>query len=215
MFHKSVSFPLPFATKSSSHGPLFVSAKVYCSNTERLQIFGHQFLSADFELQNSHVQLNDPSPTEAPCFDEDNTQNFTEISPPIVSKPPLPVFLLHGWLDNAATWDIMMPKLLRMTENLHNDLIFIALDLSGHGGSSHRPIGSTYSLDLYVRDFIGILGLLGMVDCRTSVSHFRRLHELRPDWYEYNVSHQCQGIPWVQRFHPSSPPLSPNKSFSS
>ena len=39
----------------------------------------------------------------------------------------LPVIALHGWLDNAASFDRMLPFM----ENLH----VIALDLAGHGRS--------------------------------------------------------------------------------
>ena len=49
----------------------------------------------------------------------------------------LPVIGLHGWLDNAATFDLIGPKL----ENVH----LVALDLPGHGLSDHLSAGG-YSL---------------------------------------------------------------------
>merc|ERR1719500_64522 len=45
--------------------------------------------------------------------------------------------LLHGWLDNAGTWDKVAPLL---TPSLH----FVALDLPGHGHSAHLPPGLHY-----------------------------------------------------------------------
>lgn len=49
----------------------------------------------------------------------------------------LPVIGLHGWLDNAATFDLIGPALDKVQ--------LIALDLPGHGLSDHLPAGG-YSL---------------------------------------------------------------------
>merc|ERR1712130_885761 len=45
--------------------------------------------------------------------------------------------LLHGWLDNAGTWDKVAPLL---SPSLH----LVALDLPGHGHSAHLPPGLHY-----------------------------------------------------------------------
>ncbi|MCB1316169.1 MAG: alpha/beta hydrolase [Leptospiraceae bacterium] len=47
-----------------------------------------------------------------------------------------PVLALHGWLDNAASFDFLAPLI---APTLHLD--FIALDFPGHGLSDHRPPG--------------------------------------------------------------------------
>ena len=49
----------------------------------------------------------------------------------------LPVIALHGWLDNAATFDRVAPAL----DGVH----LVALDLPGHGLSGHMP-ATGYSL---------------------------------------------------------------------
>ncbi|KFO82989.1 Serine hydrolase-like 2, partial [Buceros rhinoceros silvestris] len=56
-----------------------------------------------------------------------------------------PVLCLHGWLDNANTFDKLIPLLPR-------DCYYVAMDFSGHGLSSHRPAGSPYHFLDYVTD---------------------------------------------------------------
>lgn len=57
-----------------------------------------------------------------------------------------PVIALHGWLDNAATFARLAPKL--------PGLRIIAVDLAGHGHSEHRPSGAGYALWDYVHDVL-------------------------------------------------------------
>lgn len=57
-----------------------------------------------------------------------------------------PVIALHGWLDNAATFARLAPKL--------QGLRIIAVDLAGHGHSEHRPPGAGYALWDYVHDVL-------------------------------------------------------------
>jgi pimeloyl-ACP methyl ester carboxylesterase len=66
-----------------------------------------------------------------------------------------PVVLgLHGWLDNAATFNRMLPLLKGMR--------FIALDLMGHGYSDHRPESMPYYIWDNVADVIGVADDLGL-----------------------------------------------------
>ncbi|SNR93448.1 alpha/beta fold hydrolase [Pseudomonas segetis] len=57
-----------------------------------------------------------------------------------------PVLALHGWLDNAATFARLAPKL--------EGLRIVALDLAGHGLSGHRPGGVSYAIWDYVYDVL-------------------------------------------------------------
>jgi len=62
-----------------------------------------------------------------------------------MGDPSKPMILaLHGWLDNAASFIPLAPYL--------TDYYVLALDLPGHGLSSHRPNGSHYHLMDFVYD---------------------------------------------------------------
>lgn len=50
----------------------------------------------------------------------------------------IPVMALHGWLDNAATFDLIAPLL--------PELRIVSVDLPGHGFSDHLPLCSSYNL---------------------------------------------------------------------
>lgn len=59
---------------------------------------------------------------------------------------------LHGWLDNAASFDAIAPLL--------PDVRFMALDLPGHGRSTHHPIGVLYPFIDYVADVFWALEVM-------------------------------------------------------
>jgi len=67
-------------------------------------------------------------------------------------KGGLPVLALHGWLDNAASFDRLAPCL--------PDVNLVAVDMAGHGRSEHRPAGVRYHFIDYVDDVIGIANAL-------------------------------------------------------
>ncbi|KAB7496181.1 putative serine hydrolase [Armadillidium nasatum] len=48
-----------------------------------------------------------------------------------------PIIAIHGWMDNAGTWDTLSPL-------LDNDHPIFALDCPGHGLSFHQPMSSGY-----------------------------------------------------------------------
>ena len=60
---------------------------------------------------------------------------------------------LHGWLDNAASFDALAPLL--------PELRLVALDLTGHGLSEHRPQGVHYHLADFLPDVLAAADALG------------------------------------------------------
>ena len=69
--------------------------------------------------------------------------------------PPngVPVLALHGWLDNAASFDALAPLL--------PDVRLVALDLTGHGRSEHRPPGIHYHFVDFIPDVVAAADALG------------------------------------------------------
>ncbi|SUD40279.1 alpha/beta hydrolase fold protein [Ectopseudomonas mendocina] len=65
----------------------------------------------------------------------------------------LPVLALHGWLDNAASFARLAPKL--------EGLRIVALDFAGHGHSDHRAAGAGYALWDYAFDVLQVAEQFG------------------------------------------------------
>ena len=72
------------------------------------------------------------------------------------SLPPL--LALHGWLDNAGSFDALAPLICT---HFH----IVALDFPGHGRSAWRPAGTWYHYIDYVSDVIAVLEKLGWAKC--------------------------------------------------
>ena len=65
--------------------------------------------------------------------------------------------LLHGWLDNAATFEPLA--------RLMDDCVIVAVDLTGHGKSDHAAGGSYHLVD-YAADAVAAqLRLMMTVEC--------------------------------------------------
>lgn len=62
----------------------------------------------------------------------------------------VPVIALHGWLDNASTFD-------RLATALTGQAPFHSIDLAGHGHSGHRSPGHDYTLPDYVADIAELI----------------------------------------------------------
>ena len=65
----------------------------------------------------------------------------------------LPVLALHGWLDNASTFDLLAPLL--------PDCEIVALDLAGHGLSGFRSPDAAYNIWEDVGDLLEVGEQLG------------------------------------------------------
>lgn len=75
---------------------------------------------------------------------------------PNQSTPPRRVAIsLHGWLDNASTFDLIAPLITTGTQNGGFDIL-VALDLAGHGLSEHNQTG-IYHPNEHVADLVDVL----------------------------------------------------------
>ncbi|KAI8622488.1 Alpha/Beta hydrolase protein [Chytriomyces sp. MP71] len=68
------------------------------------------------------------------------------------------ILALHGWLDNAATWDMLLPIL---TNERPGQFYVVALDLAGHGLSDHRSNDADYLTHQYLEDVVAVIDGLG------------------------------------------------------
>lgn len=68
-------------------------------------------------------------------------------------ETPRRVLALHGWLDNANTFDHVAP----MLEDVH----LVALDMAGHGKSDHKPDPTSYHFIDYVPEVARAADALG------------------------------------------------------
>jgi len=68
-------------------------------------------------------------------------------------KDGLPVLALHGWLDNAASFNALEPGL--------QGVRLVALDLMGHGFSDHRPVSMPYYIWDNLADVVAVADELG------------------------------------------------------
>jgi pimeloyl-ACP methyl ester carboxylesterase len=65
----------------------------------------------------------------------------------------LPVLALHGWLDNAASFNALQPGL--------QGVRLVALDLMGHGFSDHRPACMPYYIWDNLAEVVAVADELG------------------------------------------------------
>lgn len=77
--------------------------------------------------------------------------------------PGAPVLAIHGWLDNAATFDLLAPLLPGRP--------LIAIDLPGHGLSDARPAGMRYHTLDYLDDLLALMDRLSPERPLTLLGH--------------------------------------------
>lgn len=74
----------------------------------------------------------------------------SQCSAKIWGREGAPIILaLHGWLDNAASFDLLAPYLEAFQ--------VVALDLPGHGLSEHKPEGARYHFIEGVADVVDVI----------------------------------------------------------
>lgn len=78
------------------------------------------------------------------------TLNALEVGEP--SSLPSVIFL-HGWLDNAASFSTVLAACAERAPSRH----FCALDLAGHGYSTHKGMGYFYPFHDYVDDIYQLI----------------------------------------------------------
>jgi pimeloyl-ACP methyl ester carboxylesterase len=67
-----------------------------------------------------------------------------------------PILAFHGWLDNANSFEPLA--------KFFPEYRFIAVDLPGHGKSSHKPDGTLYHFAEYTIEIVSIAEALGLKD---------------------------------------------------
>lgn len=73
---------------------------------------------------------------------------------------PNKVLCIHGWLDNAGSFERLIPYLLDHGDNA-NKYHFVAIDHPGCGLSSHKPPGSQYTMFTVVIEMRRVVKELG------------------------------------------------------
>lgn len=68
-----------------------------------------------------------------------------------------PLLALHGWLDNAASFAFLAPRLAG-----HH---VVALDLTGHGKSARRSADASYQIWDDLPEILGVMDALGWDSC--------------------------------------------------
>lgn len=74
------------------------------------------------------------------------------------SESGRPVLALHGWMDNAGSFDFLAPALI---ETLGMDLDFLAVDMAGHGLSDHKIGLGAYNIWQDLGDLLAVVNELG------------------------------------------------------
>lgn len=117
------------------------------------------------------------------------------------SKPTadLTVVFLHGWLDNAASFETVMNQLHSIAPNLH----LCAIDLPGHGFSSHKNGSNFYPFHDYIDDVYQFLANLSP-NRLVLVGH--SLGALIASCYSAAFPEQISGLVQIEGYGPLAEP---------
>lgn len=116
-----------------------------------------RFISSASEVKSKDSSMNLYKPKERTFKTPYGQIAALEWGNPEASKK---VLCVHGWLDNAGSFEPLMPHILKHGDNSKNYHI-VAIDHPGTGLSSHKPTGSeytTFSTIIEMRRVINDLG---------------------------------------------------------
>ena len=117
----------------------------------------------------SVMEINVPTPwghLATKCWNFPSDRDVAASNPRelVSSSPVSPVVCLHGWQDNAGSFDALIPLLDR-------DIPFICVDFTGHGRSSGRPAGTTGDIATSVLDVKRIFDYFGIESGGSLMGH--------------------------------------------
>lgn len=104
----------------------------------------------DGEVKTSLEQLADTEPSREREF---SLPGFALAAREWGEPGRMPVLAIHGWLDNAGSFDLLAPLL--------GGCHLLALDCAGHGKSGHRSADASYNILEDVGDVLEVAGQLG------------------------------------------------------
>lgn len=88
---------------------------------------------------------------------------------------PNKILCVHGWLDNAGSFERLIPYILDHKDNFHLYHV-VAIDLPGVGHSSHRPVSTDYSTFSNIIEMRRVTAQLGWNNNVTLLSHSLGAH---------------------------------------
>jgi pimeloyl-ACP methyl ester carboxylesterase len=107
-----------------------------------------------------------------------------------------PVMALHGWIDNAASFDFLAPHL--------SDCDLVCLDCAGHGKSGRRNYLGAYNVWQDVGELFAVADQLGW-STFSLIGHSRgaMISMLAAGTFPSRISHLCR---WKADFLAQPPP---------
>jgi pimeloyl-ACP methyl ester carboxylesterase len=85
-------------------------------------------------------------------------------------EAPNKILCAHGWLDNAGSFEPLVPFILKHQNN-YSKYHVVAMDMPGVGHSSHRPPGSEYTTFSHIIEMRRVTQQLGWHQNLTLIAH--------------------------------------------
>ena len=114
-----------------------VTAKAWSTHPQLLTTLRERFPPIPAQLQLLKIKgEEDETPTEELNFNERAQTTATDKAPVQPSYDRIQTVLaVHGWLDNAASWDMLAPALMQLQSERspRAAMVLVGVDISGHG----------------------------------------------------------------------------------